>query len=50
MTKKGIFKNKHRPMCYLVILERPMFAPTTTHPKSGARPVNPLIVVFKYFS
>lgn len=34
MTKKGIFKNRHNPICYLVIFWRPMFAPTTTQPKS----------------
>ena len=50
ITKNGIFKNKQRPICYLVIFDKPMFAPTTTQPKSGARPVNPFIVVFKYFS
>lgn len=50
ITKNGIFKNKQSPICYLVILDKPIFAPTTTHPKSGARPVSPLMVVFKYFS
>ena len=34
ITKNGIFKNRHKPMCYLVIFCSPMFAPTTTHPKS----------------
>jgi len=50
MTKKGIFKNKHNPICYFVIFCIPMLAPITTQPKSGVNPVNPLIVVFKYFS
>lgn len=50
ITKNGIFKNKQSPMCSLVILERPILAPITTQLKSGARPVSPLIVVFKYFS
>lgn len=49
MTKNGIFKNKQSPICSLVILETPILAPTTTQPKSGANPVKPLIVVFKYF-
>lgn len=48
--KKGIFKNRQRPMCYLVIFWRPILAPTTTAPKSGKSPVSPLIVVLRYFS
>lgn len=48
--KKGIFKNKHNPMCYFVIFCIPMFAPTMTTPKSGDKPVRPLIVVLRYFS
>lgn len=50
ITKNGIFKNRQRPICYLVIFWRPMFAPTTTHPKSGESPVKPFIVVLRYFS
>ncbi len=48
--KKGIFRKRHNPMCYLVIFCKPMLAPTMTAPKSGESPVSPLIVVFKYFS
>lgn len=50
ITKKGIFKKRHKPICSLVIFERPIFAPTTTQLKSGANPVKPFMVVFKYFS
>jgi hypothetical protein len=37
-------------MCSLVIFDIPIFAPITTQAKSGASPVKPFIVVFKYFS
>lgn len=50
IMKKGIFRKRHSPICSFVIFCMPIFAPTTTHPKSGVSPVNPLIVVFRYFS
>lgn len=50
ITKNGIFRKMHNPICYFVIFCKPMLAPTTTQPKSGVSPVRPLIVVFKYFS
>lgn len=48
--KKGISKAKAIPRCSLVILVRPLFAPTTIKVYSGTIPTIPTMVVFRYFS
>ena len=49
-TNTGTERAKARPKCSLVIPTTPALAPTINIPKSGACPVMPKTVVFKYFS
>ena len=49
-TNTGTERARARPKCSLVIPTIPALAPTINIPKSGACPVMPKTVVFKYFS